>query len=119
MGWIRRLFFRKRLEADLDKELRFHFEFQVAEKVRSGIPESEARRRTRMPKPCPFINTNLPLCSVIEHDRRSNRGAQVLDGHGAVHRPVAGILHGSDWPGRSCGRCTARGITRSRRCEFR
>jgi len=41
MGWIRRLFSR-RLEADLDKELRFHFESQVADKVRSGIPESEA-----------------------------------------------------------------------------
>ena len=65
MGWLRRLFSRERLEADLDKELRFHFEYQVADKVRSGIPESEARRRTRMPKPCPFINTNLPLCSVI------------------------------------------------------
>jgi predicted permease len=48
MGWLRRLFFRERLEADLDKELRFHFEFQVADKVRSGIPESEARRLTRI-----------------------------------------------------------------------
>jgi putative ABC transport system permease protein len=48
MGWLRRLFSRERLEADLDKELRFHFEFQVADKVRSGIPESEARRLTRI-----------------------------------------------------------------------
>jgi predicted permease len=48
MGWIRRLFSRERLEADLDKELRFHFESQVADKVRSGIPESEARRLTRI-----------------------------------------------------------------------
>jgi predicted permease len=48
MGWIRRLFSRKRLEADLDKELRFHFESQVADKVRSGIPENEARRLTRI-----------------------------------------------------------------------
>ena len=37
MGWLRRLFSRERLEADLDKELRFHFESQVADKVRSGI----------------------------------------------------------------------------------
>ena len=48
MGWLRRLFSRKRLEADLDKELRFHIESQVADKIGSGIPESEARRLTRM-----------------------------------------------------------------------
>ena len=48
MGWLRRLFLRGRLEADLDKELRFHFESQVDGKVRSGIPESEARRLTRI-----------------------------------------------------------------------
>jgi hypothetical protein len=36
MGWLRRLFSRERLEADLDKELRFHFESQVADNVRSG-----------------------------------------------------------------------------------
>jgi putative ABC transport system permease protein len=48
MGWLRRLFSRERLEADLDKELRFHFESQVAAKVRSGIPESEARRLARI-----------------------------------------------------------------------
>ena len=48
MGWLRRFFSRERLEADLDKELRFHFESQVADKVRSGIPKSEARRLTRI-----------------------------------------------------------------------
>jgi hypothetical protein len=48
MGWLRRLFSRERWEADLDKELRFHFESEVADKVRSGIPESEARRLTRI-----------------------------------------------------------------------
>ena len=48
MSWLERLFARKRLETDLDKELRFHFESQVADKVRSGIPEMEARRLTRI-----------------------------------------------------------------------
>jgi predicted permease len=48
MSWLHRLFARKRMEIDLDKELRFHFESQVADKVRSGIPESEARRLTRL-----------------------------------------------------------------------
>src|ERR1017187_874053 len=48
MSWLGRLFARKRLESDLEKELRFHFETQVAEKMRSGISESEARRLTRL-----------------------------------------------------------------------
>ncbi|MGD0890394.1 MAG: ABC transporter permease [Terracidiphilus sp.] len=48
MSWIGRFFARKRLEMDLDKELRYHFEMQVAQKLLSGVPESEARRRTRL-----------------------------------------------------------------------
>jgi predicted permease len=48
MSWFARLFSRKQLETDLEKELCFHFETQVAEKMQSGIPESEARRLTRM-----------------------------------------------------------------------
>ena len=48
MSWLGRLFARKRLELDLDKELRFHFEAQVADKVRSGLSDSEARRLTRL-----------------------------------------------------------------------
>jgi putative ABC transport system permease protein len=36
------------MEIDLDKELRFHFESQVADKMRSGISESEAHRLTRL-----------------------------------------------------------------------
>ncbi len=48
MSWFRRLFARKRMETDLDKELRFHFESQVADKVHSGVPEGEARRLTRI-----------------------------------------------------------------------
>jgi hypothetical protein len=48
MSWLGRLFARKRLESDLDKELRFHFESQVADKIRSGASENEARRLTRL-----------------------------------------------------------------------
>lgn len=48
MSWLQRLFARRQMENDLDKELRFHFESQVANKVRSGIPETEARRLTRI-----------------------------------------------------------------------
>jgi putative ABC transport system permease protein len=48
MSWLGRLLSRRRMELDLDKELRFHFESQVADKVRSGIPEFKARRLTRL-----------------------------------------------------------------------
>src|SRR3984885_4736572 len=77
MGWLRRLFSRQRLEADLDKELRFHFENQVADKVRSGIPESEARRLTRLKfggvgtvKEDYHAEQSLPFFENLMHDLR-------------------------------------------------
>lgn len=70
MGWLRRLFSRERLEADLDKELRFHFENQVADKVRSGIPESEARRLTRI---------EFGGIEQIKEDCRERRGTMWLE----------------------------------------
>src|SRR5580692_7935440 len=70
MGWLRRFFSRERLEADLDKELRFHFEYQVADKVRSGIPESEARRLTRI---------EFGGIEQIKEDCRERRGTMWLE----------------------------------------
>src|SRR5260370_9603310 len=48
MSWLERLFARRRMERDLDKEIQFHVELQVSDKVRSGISEIEARRLTRL-----------------------------------------------------------------------
>ena len=48
MSWWRRLRHRERVENELDAELRDHVERQVAEHVRSGLPEQEARRRARL-----------------------------------------------------------------------
>ncbi len=48
MSWWRRLFRGNRMDQELAAELRFHFELQVAEKVRSGISEDEARRSSRL-----------------------------------------------------------------------
>jgi hypothetical protein len=70
MGWLRTLFSRERLEADLDKELRFHFESQVADKVRSGIPEGEARRLTRI---------EFGGIEQIKEDCRERRGTLWLE----------------------------------------
>ena len=48
MSWWQRLRHRDRLEGELDRELRDHVERQVAEHVRAGLPEREARRRARL-----------------------------------------------------------------------
>jgi predicted permease len=48
MNWLQRLFKTRRMENELDAELRFHFESQVADKVRGGLTESDARRATRL-----------------------------------------------------------------------
>jgi hypothetical protein len=48
MSWLQRPFERRRMDRDLDKEIQFHVEAQVADKVRSGISEIEARRLTRL-----------------------------------------------------------------------
>jgi predicted permease len=45
---VRALFRRDAVERELDEELRFHFEEQVAKFVKSGLTPSEARRRARL-----------------------------------------------------------------------
>src|SRR5260221_156444 len=44
----RSLFRRKSVEAEVDEELRFHFEKQVSKLVQSGLTAAEARRRARL-----------------------------------------------------------------------
>jgi len=48
MNWFQRLSKTGRMEKELDAELRFHFETQVAEKIQTGLTEAEARRATRL-----------------------------------------------------------------------
>ena len=48
MRWIRRLFHKSRTENELDKELRFHLEQQIASYIAAGINPEEARRRTNL-----------------------------------------------------------------------
>ena len=65
MNWWQRLFNGQRLEHELDKELRFHFEQQVAENMRTGMPEEQARRAARLA----FGGLNQ-----VKEDRRESRG---------------------------------------------
>jgi putative ABC transport system permease protein len=48
MKWWGRLFNRRRLERELDAELRDHYERQVADYVAAGAPAPDARRRARL-----------------------------------------------------------------------
>lgn len=48
MPWGRRLFRRLRDEDQLDKELLFHLEQQIADYIDTGMPPEEARRRARL-----------------------------------------------------------------------
>src|ERR1700748_1746464 len=70
MSWLWRLFARRRRERDLNKEIQFHVESQVADKVRSGISEIEARRLTRLE----FGGTEQ-----IKEDCRESRGTMWLE----------------------------------------
>ena len=48
MTWWRRLWSKHELEAQLDKELRFHVEEQTARLMADGVDPSEARRQARL-----------------------------------------------------------------------
>lgn len=48
MTWWLRLWRRTRMEADLERELRFHEDENVADLVARGIPPDEARRQARL-----------------------------------------------------------------------
>ena len=70
MSWLQRLSARRRMERDLDKELQFHFESQVADKMRSGVSEIEARRLTRL---------EFGGIEQIKEDCRESRGTLWLE----------------------------------------
>jgi predicted permease len=48
VNWWQRLRNHDRLERELDAELRYHFDREVADNVRMGMSEEEARRRARL-----------------------------------------------------------------------
>jgi predicted permease len=48
MNWWQRLLRRKKMEEQLDKEMRFHLEQHANDLIASGVSPAEARRRARM-----------------------------------------------------------------------
>ena len=65
MNWFQRLSKTQRMEKELDAELRFHFETQVADKIREGLSEADARRATRL---------EFGGLAQIKEDCRESRG---------------------------------------------
>jgi hypothetical protein len=70
MSWLRRLFTRKRLEKDLEKELLFHFDSRVLDLMQSGVVEGEARRLARL---------EFGGMEQIKEDCRERRGTLWLE----------------------------------------
>jgi ABC-type antimicrobial peptide transport system permease subunit len=48
MSWWRRLWLRKKMEEELEKELRFHLDQHAADLIAQGLDPEEARRRARL-----------------------------------------------------------------------
>lgn len=70
MNWWQRLLQKNEMERQLDKELRFHFENQVADLIRDGMTEREARRRARI---------EFGGLEQIKEDCRDARGARWVE----------------------------------------
>jgi putative ABC transport system permease protein len=70
LGWWRRLLKRGEMERHLDAELRFHFDGLVADNVRAGMSEPEARRSARL---------EFGGVEQVKEECRDARGTRWLD----------------------------------------
>jgi predicted permease len=67
---LMRLLRRRRLERDLDKELRFHLDAATDDMVRAGLPRAEAQRRAR---------AELGGLEAVREDTRDARGTRWIE----------------------------------------
>src|SRR5580704_8424528 len=67
---LRSLFLRHTVEAELDDELRFHFEQQVEKCIRSGMTREEARRQARL---------SVGGIDQVKEECREERGVQHME----------------------------------------
>ncbi|HEY6401698.1 MAG TPA: ABC transporter permease, partial [Blastocatellia bacterium] len=70
MSWWTRLWRRKKMEEDLEKELRFHLEQHTADLIAQGLAPEEARRRARLALGGP---------EQVKEQCRDSRGTRWLD----------------------------------------
>jgi predicted permease len=86
MGVLGRLLRRRRLEAQLDAELRDHLERQTADYVRAGLGEAEARRRARI---------DLGGVEQVKEECRDARGTRLVEDLGQDLRYGVRVLRRS------------------------
>src|ERR1700683_1106554 len=67
---VRSLFKRKAAEAELDDELRFHFEEQIAKYLNSGLTPADALRRARI---------DFGGLGQVKEECREARGVHILE----------------------------------------
>lgn len=70
MNWWQRLLKKPLLEQQLDAELRFHFDRQVAENIRKGMSPEQARRSARL---------TFGSLEELKEDCRDSRGTRWLE----------------------------------------
>jgi len=70
MNWWQRLWRKREQERRLEQELCFHFESQIADNIRAGMSEDEARRRARL---------EFGALESVKEDCREARGTVWLD----------------------------------------
>ncbi|HEY7335963.1 MAG TPA: ABC transporter permease [Bryobacteraceae bacterium] len=85
MNWWRRLLRRKQIEEQLDKELRFHLERQVADLIAGGHDPEQARRLARLAFGGP---------EQIKEECRDARGTRWVEDFGSdVRHALRGLRH--------------------------
>ena len=70
MRWLTRLFRKSKLETQLDSELRFHVEEQIADNIAAGMAPAEARRRAL---------AQFGGLEYIKEETRDARGTHFVD----------------------------------------
>ena len=68
MNWLQRLLRSARMEKDLDKELRFHFDEMVEARMAEGMKKDEAQRVTRL---------EFGGMDQVKEDCRESRGTMI------------------------------------------
>jgi macrolide transport system ATP-binding/permease protein len=69
-AFLNALFRRRRMESEMDEELRFHMEAYAEDLLRSGIPRAEAQRRASI---------EFGGVAITKEDCRQSLGLRLID----------------------------------------
>jgi len=68
--WSQAIFYRSRMESEMDAELRFHMEVRAEDLMRGGLPRAEAMRQARI---------EFGGIERVKEEGREARGARIFD----------------------------------------